>query len=690
MTLKSILMGSALALSSLAMLSACQNDNAVQNPVEMPKEAKLGTFGVDLNNVDQSVKPGDDFFRYVNGRWLDETEIPADKSNYGSFSVLADQAELRVRNIIETAAETGDKGSAAQKRIGALFTSYMDTDTIEAKGMTPLKAGIDAIYALESHGDIAMAFADRANDLTLPFSPYVYIDSKDTTQYITYMGQGGLGLSSRKYYLEDTKRNLNIRAGYLEYIEAALEAAGVDDAGARAQGVLDFETQIAQAHWSRVKRRDRDLTYNKMSMSDLAEYAPGLPWAEMMKTAGIGDIDTIVLTQNTAVQDSAEVFVNTPVNVVQDYMTFHLVNDYAQYLPANIDTAQFNFYGKVLRGTAEQRPRWKRGVSHVNGIVGELVGKVYVENYFPESSKNQMQDLVENLRVVFKTGIDDLEWMSAETKDQAQYKLAKFNPKIGYPDEWETYDGLAIDKDDLVGTVRAARLWRWNDRVGKLGQPIDRNVWGMTPQTVNAYYNSSLNEIVFPAAILDAPFFDPNADAAVNYGGIGAVIGHEMGHGFDDQGRKTNGDGLLQDWWTKEDAENFQARAARLGEQYSAFEPVPGKFVDGELTMGENIGDLTGVTMAYKAYKRSLGGEEAPIIDGLTGDQRFFMAYAQIWQRKFTEKEMESRLINDTHSLSQYRANGIVRNFDPWYEAFDVTSEDALYLPPEERVRIWE
>ena len=690
MTLKSILMGSALALGSLSLLSACQNDGSAQNPVEISKDAKLGSFGVDLNNVDQSVKPGDDFFRYVNGRWLDETEIPADKSNYGSFSVLADQAELRVRNIIEKAAEAGEDGSAAQQRIGALFTSYMDTDTIEAKGMSPIKADIDAIYALQSHSDIAMAFANRANDLTLPFSPYVYIDSKDTTQYITYMGQGGLGLSSRKYYLEDTERNLNIRAGYLEYIEAALDAAGVADAASRAQGVLDFETQIAQAHWSRVKRRDRDLTYNKMSMTDLAEYAPGLPWAEMMKTAGIGEIDTIVLTQNTAVQDSAEIFLSAPVDIVQDYMAFHLVNDYAQYLPANIDAAKFNFYGKVLRGTAEQRPRWKRGVSHVNGTVGELVGKIYVENYFPESSKNQMQDLVENLRVVFKTGIDDLEWMSEETKDQAQYKLAKFNPKIGYPDEWETYDGLTVDKDDLVGSVRAARLWRWNDRVGKLGQPIDRNVWGMTPQTVNAYYNSSLNEIVFPAAILDAPFFDPNADPAVNYGGIGAVIGHEMGHGFDDQGRKTNGDGLLQDWWTKEDAANFQARAARLGKQYDAFEPLPGKFVDGQLTMGENIGDLTGVTMAYKAYKRSLGGEDAPFIDGLTGDQRFFMAYAQIWQRKFTEKEMESRLINDTHSLSQYRANGIVRNFDPWYEAFDVTPEDALYLPPEERVRIWE
>ena len=692
MTLKSILMGSALTLGSVAMLSACQGKDAARTEasVEMPQEAKLGSFGVELNNVDESVKPGDDFFRYVNGKWLDRTEIPADKSNYGSFTVLADEAERRVRKIIEASAAKGNKASSAEKTIGALFSSFMDTDTIESKAMSPLQDNIAGIYSLDSHDKIALAFADRSNDLTLPFSPYVYIDSKDTTQYITYMGQGGLGLSSRKYYLEDNERNSEILAGYLDYIETVLDAAGIENAKERAQGVLDFETKIAGAHWTRVMRRNRDLTYNKMSMADLNEYAPGLPWAKMMEISGIGDIDAIVLTQNTAVQESAKIFTEAPLGTLQDYMTFHLVNDYSNYLPAKVDDASFAFYGKVLRGTAEQRPRWKRGVSFVNGTVGELVGKVYVQNHFPESSKAQMQELVENLRAVFKTGIDDLEWMSEDTKEQAQYKLAKFNPKIGYPDKWETYAGLEVDKDDLIGTVRSARLWRWNDRISKLGGPIDRDAWGMTPQTVNAYYNSSLNEIVFPAAILDAPFFDPNADSAVNYGGIGAVIGHEMGHGFDDQGRKTTGDGILKDWWTKEDAENFQARAARLGAQYTAFEPLPGKSTYGDLTMGENIGDLTGITMAYKAYKRSLNGQEAPIIDGLTGDQRFFMAYAQIWQRKFTPKERESRLINDTHSLSEYRANGIVRNFDQWYEAFDVKPGDALYIPPEERVRIWE
>lgn len=679
-------------LGSISMLTACQNKEPAKTEVavQAPVKAKLGTFGVSLDHIDERVKPGDDFFRYVNGKWLDKTEIPADRPSYGSFHILADKAELRVRGIIETAAKAGGVTGSAEQRIGDLYTSFMDTDTIEAKGLTPLQAELDALYALDSHEALAMAYADRSNDLTLPFRPYVSIDSKNTTQYITYMEQSGLALPDRSYYLDDKPSNLEIRAAYLGYITTVFESAGKDSPRKRAEGVLAFETKIARSHWTREKRRDRNLTYNKMTMDELNIFAPGLPWIDMMKRMNIGDIDEIVLTQNTAVQDSAKIIIATPVNILQDYMAFHLINDYSQYLPSVIGDANFEVFGKTLNGTKEQRPRWKRGVSFVNGMVGELVGKIYVEEYFPESSKTQMYDLVENLRAVFKEGIDDLEWMSDDTKVQAQYKLAKFNPKIGYPDTWENYDGLNVDKTNLVASVRSARLWRWNERVSKLGQPIDRDVWAMTPQTVNAYYNSSLNEIVFPAAILDAPFFDPNADAAVNYGGIGAVIGHEMGHGFDDQGRKTTGDGMLEDWWTKEDALNFTARASRLGTQYDAFEPLPGEFVNGNMTMGENIGDLTGITMAYKAYKRSLGGREAPIIDGTTGDERFFLAYAQIWQAKYREKAARSQLKTDVHSPGQYRANGIVRNFDPWYAAFDITPEDALYLSPEERVRIWE
>ena len=426
-----------------------------------------------------------------------------------------------------------------------------------------------------------------------------------------------------------------------------------------------------------------------MSLTELVDMSPGIDWTGMMDKLGLGGEDTLIVREKSAVENAAQVFANTPVDVLKDYLTVSLMNGHAAYLPKRIDDAVFDFYGKTLRGQEEQRPRWKRAVSSVNGTLGEVVGKVYVAKYFPPDSKAQMKELVENLRGAFKDGIDGLEWMADETKEQAQYKLKKFNPKIGYPDKWETYEGLNVDADDLVGTIQSARKWSWEDSISQLGQPIDRDEWGMTPQTVNAYYNSILNEIVFPAAILDAPFFDPNADPAVNYGGIGAVIGHEMGHGFDDQGRKSDGDGIQRDWWTAEDADAYKERAKALAEQYSAFEPLPGENLDGNLGLGENIGDLTGVTMAYEAYKRSLGGKEAPVIDGFTGDQRFFMAWAQVWAIKWREAALSAQIKNGPHSPGEFRANGIVRNFGPWYDAFDVQPGDAMYIPPEERVKIW-
>ena len=376
-------------------------------------------------------------------------------------------------------------------------------------------------------------------------------------------------------------------------------------------------------------------------------------------------------------------------DVLRDYLTVGLLSNNAGLLPKRIDEAQFAFYGATLRGQEQQRERWKRGVQQVNGLMGELVGKVYVDQHFPPESKRQMQELVENLRAAFKDGIDGLEWMGEDTKKQAQYKLAKFNPKIGYPDKWESYDGLSVDRDDVMGTIKSARIWNLKDELSKLGAPIDRDEWGMTPQTVNAYYNSTLNEIVFPAAILQAPFFDPAADPAVNYGGIGAVIGHEMGHGFDDQGRKSDGDGVQRDWWTEDDAKAYEARAGALADQYSAFEPLPGEPINGRLSLGENIGDLTGVTMAYEAYKRSLGGKPAPVIDGITGDQRFFMAWAQVWAIKWREEALRAQIKNGPHSPGEFRANGIVRNIDAWYEAFNVQPGDAMYVRPEKRVKIW-
>lgn len=690
MTLKTA-MGASFAVLALS-LAACNNaadtktDGAVKT-VEA-KVAVLGTFGIATENMDTSVQPGENFYEYVNGGWLKNTEIPADRSRYGAFSVLADQAEKRVRGIIESAA-TNKSPSADEKRIGDFYNAYLNTDRIEEMGLAPIQGDLDRIRAAKTKDDVLKLMADTSMGLDAPVSPYVYIDAKQNDEYIVYLTQSGLSLPNRDYYFDDSEKGQAILAGYKTLVQTMLTEAGVDNAEARSEAIMAFETDLAEGHWARVKQRDRDLTYNKMSVSELSNMAPGIEWSDMLDSLGLGGQDTIIVREKSAVENAAKVFADTPVEVLKDYMTVSLLGGHAAYLPKRIDDAQFEFYGKTLRGQEEQRPRWKRAVSSVNGTLGEVVGKVYVAEHFPPDSKAQMSELVENLRAAFKDGIDGLEWMADETKEQAQYKLKKFNPKIGYPDKWETYNGLNVDADDLVGTVQSARKWSWEDSIGQLGQPIDRDEWGMTPQTVNAYYNSILNEIVFPAAILDAPFFDPAADPAVNYGGIGAVIGHEMGHGFDDQGRKSDGDGIQRDWWTPEDATAYEGRAKALSDQYSAFEPIPGENLDGNLGLGENIGDLTGVTMAYDAYKRSLNGKEAPVIGGFTGDQRFFMAWAQVWAIKWREAALSAQIKNGPHSPGEYRANGIVRNFGPWYDAFDVQPGDAMYIPPEQRVKIW-
>ena len=691
---KRLMMGAALALALAACGETVETSSpATETRVTEPGPAVdtspvLGAFGIATENMDTTVDPGDNFFEYVNGTWLAETEIPADKSRYGAFNLLADQSELRVREIIEQAASK-ENPSAEERRIGDFYNAYLDTDRIEELGLSPLDDEMARIAAAETHDDIAMLMSGPALGLDAPVAPFVYIDFKENDKYSTYLSQSGLGLPNRDYYFDEDEKSEEIRAAYVDYVETLFTEAGYEDARARAEAVMAFETALAEGHWDRVKQRNRDLLYNKMTREELEDYAPGMPWDDMFEAMGLGGETEIILREKDAIQNAARVFADTDVATLRDYLAKSLIDNHSAYLPARIDDASFAFYGRTLNGQEEQRPRWKRAVSQVNGTLGMVVGKVYVAEHFPETSKAQMDELVENLRASFREGIDGLDWMGEATKEEAQYKLAKFNPKIGYPDVWETYEGLEVDRDDLIGTVQSAREWEWQDMVGQLGQPIDRDEWGMTPQRVNAYYNSALNEIVFPAAILDAPFFDPNADPAVNYGGIGAVIGHEMGHGFDDQGRKSDGDGVQRDWWTAEDAENYEAKAALLAGQYSEFEPLPGETLDGRLGLGENIGDLTGVTMAYDAYKRSLNGEEAPVIDGLTGDQRFFMAWAQVWAIKWREEALRAQIKNGPHSPGEFRANGIVRNLDPWYEAFDVGPEDAMYLPPEERVKIW-
>lgn len=690
------------ATAALALLSGCSQ--SAQKPADAAKQqaaapaqskpdqpiqhAAIGNWGVDLSEMDTSVRPGDNFFRYVNGKWLDTFQIPEDKTNYGSFTVLYDQSVKQVRGIIQDAAKANAEAGTPEQKIGDLYASFMNTEAIDAKGLDPLKPALDKIAAAKSHDDIAKIMATVKLPIDTPFGAYVDVDSKQPDAYAFYMYQSGLGLPNRDYYLEDNERFQKIRAAYKKYIAEVFTLAGVMDAGQKADAVYDLEMKMAQAHWDKKKSRNRDLTYNKMTMAQLQDYAPGFPWALANETAGV-NVQDVIVRQNTAFPKLAKIFADTPVSTWADYLEFHLIDNMAGYLPKSFDDAHFEFYGKTLNGQPQQRDRWKRGVSLVNRDLGEAVGQVYVARYFPPSSKEKMEKLVNNLRAALKERIETNTWMSADTKTQAEEKLSKFTAKIGYPDKWKDYSALQISRDDLVGNVMAANTWQWDDMISKLGKPIDKTEWFMTPQTVNAYYSPNRNEIVFPAAILQPPFFDPNADPAVNYGGIGAVIGHEMGHGFDDQGAKSDGDGRLRNWWTDQDKKNFEDRTKELAAQYDQFEPVQGHHVNGGFTSGENIGDLSGVTFALEAYHMSLNGKPAPVLDGFTGDQRLFLSWAQVWRRKYREEALINRLATDPHSPSQYRTNGIVRNVDAWYKAFDVTSDEEMYLPEDKRVHIW-
>jgi len=696
MTLKYLLAPSLVALT--LSLAACNNagtDSGNKDTAKVEtvtaKNAKpvLGAYGIATDNMDTSVKPGDNFFKYVNGTWLKNTEIPADKSSYGSFTELRDLSDERVKVIIEEAAAKDAAPGSEEQKIGDFYAAFMDMDAINAAGLAPIAADLAKIDAVTSKEEVAALMGDPSMGIRAPVGGWVDVDAKDVDNYIFYMTQSGLGMPNRDYYLDEGEKSDELRAAYMAYLRAMLTAAGDENPLGSARKVMAFETSMARVHWTPTKRRNRSLTYNKMSLEELKSYAMGFPWDDMLEASGLSTQNEFVIRENDAIRGLARIFGRADLDVLKAYMKAHYIGGMSAYLPSEIDDKRFAFYGKALSGTEVQQERWKRAVGQIDGTMGEMVGKVYVEKHFPPVAKQEMDKLIENLRAAFKDGIDNLDWMDPATKVEAQDKLAKFNPKIGYPEEWTDYSELKVDRDDLIGTIKSANVWSWNDNIGKLGGPIDRGEWGMNPQTVNAYYRPSLNEIVFPAAILQAPFFDPAADPAVNYGGIGAVIGHEMGHGFDDQGRKTDGNGEQRDWWTEEDGKAFESLSGALGEQYDAFEPLPGENLNGKLTMGENIGDLTGVTMAYAAYKRSLGGKDAPIIDGTTGDQRFFLAYGQIWQRKFREEALRTQIKNGPHSPGEYRANGIVRNFDAWYEAFDVQPGDALYLPPEKRVKIW-
>ncbi|UTW59789.1 M13 family metallopeptidase [Kordiimonas sp. SCSIO 12603] len=669
--------------------SAPAEEKATQVAAAKPE---LGTWGVDMTAQKTSVKPGDDFFQYANGTWLDTFELPADKTNYGAFNVLGDRSRDQVKAIIDELASGSYPAGSVEQKISDYYNSYMDVETINKLGIAPLQPTLDYIAGISDVAGLTEAFGRQDIDsITSPLGFGPGINRTNPDAYQMNLGFGGMGLPDKDYYFNEAERFVKIREAYVAYIEKMLTFAGVEGAAEKAQAVMALETKLAEKQWERADRRNRDKTFNPINYADLATEYPGIDWDAMFKAAGYADFADLNVSQPSAVKDAIELINTLPIEDWKAYMTFHLISDHSAVLPEEIDQAAFDFYGKTLRGQPQQRARWERAVGRVGALnaLGEAIAQVYVKRHFPESSKAQMSELVENLRTALGQRIDGLEWMGDDTKVEARKKLASFNPKIGYPNKWKDLSSMEIKAGDLFGNAKSIRLYNYEDTKSRLHKKTDKDEWFMTPQTVNAYYNPAYNEIVFPAAILQAPFFDPAADPAVNYGGIGAVIGHEMGHGFDDQGSKSDSEGVQRNWWTDEDRTNFEARTKALAAQYDKFEAVPGNFVDGNFTLGENIGDLGGLAMAYHAYKLSLGGKEAPVIDGLTGDQRFFLAWAQVWKRKYREAELINRLKSDPHSPSEFRVNGIVRNMPEWYEAFGVKEGDALYLAPAERVAIW-
>ncbi|MET0544779.1 MAG: M13 family metallopeptidase [Caulobacterales bacterium] len=677
--------GAALAVC----LMGCATTSKAPEPAaaKLAPKAQLGAFGLETRYIKADVKPGDDFFKYANGGWLETAKIPADRSSYGAFAMLDELSEQRVRSIVEDLSKAPSQPGSVEQKIGDLYSSWMDEAAIEAKGLKPAEPDLARIDAVKSYADLAELFGSPGFMSPLDF--YVDLDAKNTDRYLLNVTQGGLGLPDRDYYL---KANFaDARAAYQKYIVQILTLGGASakQAATDAKTIMALETRIAKAHWPVEKRRERDLTYNIKTVAELKSFARGMDWDSALEGMGAKNIKQLNVNETSAIKSISAIVRQTPLPQWKTYSRFHYLSSHAQYLPKAFDDAAFNFYGKTLEGREVQRDRWKRGVDVVEGGVGEAVGQVYVARFFSGDAKAKMEDLVKNVKVAMKARLEGLAWMSPDTKAAALKKLDNFGGKIGYPDKWRDYSGLEIKPGDLFGNAERTARFNLDYDLGRLTRPVDRAEWLMTPQTVNAYYWPEMNEIVFPAAILQPPFFDPYADPAINYGAIGMVIGHEISHGFDDQGRKSDEKGLLRDWWTKADVTAFNARTDRLDKQYSATEPLPGFHINGKLTMGENIADLAGMLVAYDAYKLSLNGQPAPVLDGLTGDQRFFMGEAQVWRSLMRDEALKQRLATDPHSPAKYRVNNVVRNVDAWYAAFNVQPGDALYLKAEDRVRIW-
>ena len=675
-------------LAASTAIAACTTTEVAETPeaseavvTEAAAQPQIGAFGFDLVGMDRSVDPGDNFYRFANGEWERVTEIPADRSNYGMFTLLDDLSKQRSRAILEEA--------APDSRIGAFYVSFMDEAAVNAAGLAPIRPLIEEIEGIGSREAWATELGQLFRQgITGPFGGYVATDDRIPTEMIMRLTQSGLGLPDRDYYLRDDPSLVEKRNAYRDYLGRLLTLAGESGAAERAAAVLALESRIADVHWTRVDSRDDEKTYNKRSLTQLASEAPGFDWSRFFQEVGIADQANVLVSQPSAFTGSARIIAETPLPVLKDYLLLRALDSYAPYLSSQFVDTHFAFRGTVLNGTPENEPRWKRGVSLVTLMIPDDISRIYVARHFPPEAKAAADRLVGNLIAAMDQRLANLSWMAPETRTRARAKLAAFTPKIGYPDSWRDYSSVAVSRDNLIQNIANATRFEYQRQLDKLGEPVDRSEWFMTPMEINAYAYTSWNEIVFPAAILQPPFFDPNADDAINYGGIGAVIGHEISHHFDDQGSKYDQSGALNEWWTPQDRERFNALTAQLVAQYDLYEPLPGHRIQGQLTLGENIADLAGLTVAYDAYRLSLGGSPAPVLAGFSGDERFYLGWAQIWRRKYREANLLQRLLTDPHSPSEQRV-AVVRNLDPWYGAYEVTADDTLYLPPERRVRIW-
>ncbi len=653
--------------------------------------AKEPVSGIDRTGFDTKVRPQDDFNRYANGGWIDRTRIPADRGRWGSFDILREESDQHARGIIEALAARKELPAGSEPRkVADLYASLMDERLAERLAATPVGPTLARIDRISDSRDLVRAFTElHRSGVSTPLAPLLNVDTHESKRYAVYLTQGGLGLPNRSYYRKEGEKFEQIRARYPGYVAQLLTLAGIPGAEEKARAVVALESKLAEAQWAPEESRDATKTDNRFAAAGLGTVSATIDWDAYLEGAGLAAVESLYVRQPSYVEKFGGLLKDAPIEDWKNYLRFQALDAAAPLLSNAFVTARFEFFGKLVNGLEELEPRWQRSVQAVNAAMGEAVGKIYVEKHFPPVAKERMNVLVANVLAAFESSIANLDWMSAETRAKAQEKRGKFTTKIGYPSRWRDYATLEIRRYDPLGNVARARAWDYERRVARLGGAVDRTEWNMSPQTVNAYHNPRMNEIVFPAAILQPPFFDASADDAVNYGGIGAVIGHEIGHAFDDQGRKTDSDGNLEDWWTEQDARSFQAKAQALVDQYDAFQVLPDLNVNGKLTLGENIGDLTGLFVSYQAYKKSLGGQEAPVIDGLTGDQRFFLGFAQIWRSKSREEALRRQVLTDPHSPSRFRANGPLRNFAPFYAAFGVKEGDAMYLPEKDRVRIW-